>query len=145
MTAKEYLNQARHLDRRINSCIAELETMRETAASLGSPNLKENRNPNRAEEAPFIHTLEKLWEMEEKINSEVDRLVDLKMQIREVISEVPDADGAMVLKYRYVQNMTWREIGREMHADERTVRRWHKRAVEQVEVPKNAIILESCP
>ena len=105
MTAKEYLRQAYRLDHRINSDIAEMERLREMAASVGSPGFEEHYNPNRSTDAPFIHCLEKVWELQEKINKEIDRLIDLKDQMRDVIDKVDNADAQMVLRYRYILGM----------------------------------------
>ncbi len=139
MTAKEYLKQAFRLDHRIDSDITEMERLREMACSIGAPGFEEHYNPNHPTEAPFVRSLEKVWQMEEKINGEIDRLVDLKAQIRSVIEAVTDPNERMVLRYRYIHNMTWDQIGDELHADARTVRRWHGTALLHVELPENPI------
>ena len=141
MTAKEYLRQAYRLDHRIDSDITEMERLREMACSIGSPGFEEHYNPNHASEAPFVRALEKVWEMEEKINGEIDRLVDLKAQIRSVIEAASDPNDRMVLRYRYIHNMTWEQIGDELHADARTMRRWHARALSGLTLPENPIII----
>jgi hypothetical protein len=56
-------------------------------------------------------------ELEHKIADELEMLSDLKKQIREVIEAVPDTDERMVLKYRYIHNYTWEQIGNELFAD----------------------------
>lgn len=139
MTTKEYLKQAFRLDHRIDSDITEMERLREMACSIGAPGFEEHYNPNHPTEAPFVRSLEKVWQMEEKINGEIDRLVDLKAQIRSVIEAVTDPNERMVLRYRYIHNMTWDQIGDELHADARTVRRWHGTALPHVELPENPI------
>ena len=141
MTAKEYLKQAYRLDHRIDSDIAEMERLREMACSVGSPGFEEHHNPNRPTEAPFVRALEKMWAMQEKINAEIDRLVDLKAQMRGVIEAVPDTDERMVLRYRYIHNMTWEQIGDELHADKSTVRRWHGSALQHVVMPEDPVII----
>ncbi len=141
MTAKEYLRQAYRLDHRIDSDIAEMERLREMACSVGSPGFEEHHNPNRPTEAPFVRALEKVWRMEEKINAEIDRLVDLKAQIRGVIEAVSDPNERMVLRYRYIHNMTWERIGDELHAGETSIRRWHASALAHVVLPENPIII----
>ena len=71
----------------------------------------------------------------------IDRLVDLKEQIRTVIDRVENPDEQMVLRYRYIHNMTWEQIGDELKADESTVRRWHRRALASVIVPADPIVI----
>ena len=44
-------------------------------------------------------------------------------------------DERLVLTYRYIKNDTWGQIGEELYADERTIRRWHNRALAHVVVP----------
>ena len=139
MTVKEYLKQAYRLDLRIDSDIAEMEHLREMACSISTPCLEERHDPNHPNEAPFVRSLEKMLLLEEKINSEIDRLVDLKAQMREVIDAVPDPDERMVLRYRYIHNMTWEKIGDALHADRTTVYRWHNTAIRHVELPDDPI------
>lgn len=141
MTAKEYLRQAYRLDHRIDSDITEMERLREMACSIGSPGFEEHYDPNHTTEAPFVRALEKVWKMEEKINGEIDRLVDLKAQIRSVIEAVSDPNERMVLRYRYIHNMTWERIGDELHAGETSVRRWHASALAHVVLPNDPIII----
>lgn len=141
MTAKEYLKQAYRLDQKINSDIAEAARLREMASSVGTPGFEEHYNPNRPTEAPFARSLEKVWEMEQKINGEIDRLVDLKAQIKSVIDALPNADERMVLTYRYIHNMTWTQIGARLYAGPSTVRRWHDSALLHVCLPENPIVI----
>ena len=141
MNAKEYLRQAYRLDQKINSDIEEVARLREMAKSVRSPGFEQHYNPNRPTEAPFARCLERVWELEQKINAEIDRFVDLKEQIRTAIDNVENTDEQMVLRYRYVHNWTWEQIGAELHADESTIRRWHGRALQHIVVPKNCIVI----
>ena len=142
MTVKEYLRQAYRLDNRIHSDLAEMDNLREMAGSVGSPGFDERpNNPNRPTEAPFVKCLEKMWDLEAKINKETGKLVSLKTQIREVIAGVTDIDEQMVLRYRYIHNMSWEQIGNELYVDERTVRRWHGQALLHVKMPENPIVI----
>ena len=139
MTVKEYLRQAYRLDHRIDSDISEMERLREMACSIGAPGFEEHYDPNHPTEAPFIRALEKVWKLEEKINAEIDRLVDLKAQMRGVIEAVSDPDERMVLRYRYIHNMTWEKIGDVLRADRTTVYRWHNTAIRHVVLPDDPI------
>lgn len=141
MTAKEYLRQAYRLDQKINSDIAEAARLREMVSSVGSPGFEEHYNPNRSTEAPFVRCLEKVYELEQKINAEIDKLVELKEQIRGVIDQVENPDEQMVLRYRYIHNWTWEQIGDALYADERTIRRWHGRGLQHITVPEDCIII----
>ena len=141
MTAKEYLHQAYRLDHKINSDIEELQRLREMSTSISSPQLTERVQTSRSTDAPFVRCLGKIMELEEKINAEIDLFVDLKKEIRSVIEKVENTDEQMVLRYRYMHNMTWEDIGDELHADKSTVRRWHGTALTHVLLPENPITI----
>lgn len=139
MTNKEYLRQAYRLDHKINSDIEEVMRLREMAGSISSPVLGDKVQTSRKGDAPFAHSMEKILRLEEKINREIDLLVDLKSQMRDVIAAVPDTDERMVLRYRYIHNLTWEQIGNELNADKSTIRRWHGMALAHVVLPENPI------
>lgn len=141
MTAKEYLRQAYRLDQKISSDLEEVASLREMSASVSSPQLTERVQTSRNTDAPFVRALEKIMDLEERINKEIDLLMELKKEIRAVITTVEDTDERMVLKYRYVHNYTWEQIGNELHADARTVRRWHGKALQHVIMPENPITI----
>lgn len=141
MTAKEYLRQEYRLDQKISSDLEEVASLREMSASVSSPQLTERVQTSKNTDAPFVRALEKIIDLEEHINKEVELLMELKKEIRVVITTVEDTDERMVLKYRYVHNYTWEQIGNELHADARTVRRWHGKALQHVILPENPITI----
>jgi len=141
MTAKEYLHQAYRLDHKINSDIDELQSLREMSNAISSPQLGEKVQTSRNQEAPFVRSIEKIMMLEDRINGEIDTLIDLKEQMRSVIAAVENTDEQMVLRYRYIHNMTWEDIGDELHADKSTVRRWHGSALAHVVLPENPIVI----
>lgn len=141
MTPKAYLNQAYRLEQRIKLDQDEINTLRALATDVGSPGFEEHYNPNHPTDAPFVKTLDKIMEYEAKVNEELELLLHLKAEIQEVISAVPSVDERLVLTYRYIKNYTWTRIGDELYADERTIRRWHDRALAHVVVPENPTVI----
>jgi DNA-directed RNA polymerase specialized sigma subunit len=141
MTAKEFLRQAYRLDQRINSDIAEVARLREMSTSVSSPAFGERVQTSRNTDAPFVRCLEKIMALEEHINNEIDLYVDLKEQIRTVIETVPNTDERMVLKYRYVHNMTWEQIADELYESVSTVKRQHGSGLTHVEMPEEPIVI----
>ena len=138
MTAERYLSQAYRLDQRIQLDQAELDNLKTLAASVGSPGFEEHYNPNHPTDAPFVRTLERIWEMEQKISAELSQLIRLKQEILMVLAKVEDVDERLILTYRYLRNMSWTEIGEELGVSDRTIRRWHERALTHVIVPETA-------
>ena len=139
MTNKEYLRQAYRLDQKINSDIEEVARLREMAGNISSPVLGDKVQTSRNRDGLFVRNMEKILLLEEKINREIDALVDLKSQMRDVIAAVQDTDERMVLRYRYIHNLTWEQIGNELDADKSTIRRWHGSALAHVVLPENPI------
>ena len=139
MTNKEYLRQAYRLDQKINSDIEEVARLREMAGNISSPVLGDKVQTSRNRDGLFVRNMEKILLLEEKINREIDALVDLKSQMRDVIAAVQDTDERMVLRYRYIHNRTWEQIGNELNADKSTIRRWHGSALAHVVLPENPI------
>ena len=77
MTAKEYLEQASHLDQRINNKLEILSSLREMATKTTSVMDGETVSHTRN-----VHCLQdvivKIVDMQNEINCDIDRLVDLK-------------------------------------------------------------------
>ena len=143
MTIRDYRSQAYRLDQRIDSNIREVSTLRKMMGSISSPVLGDRVQTSRPAEAPFVRSIEKIMLLEEKINAEIDLLVDLKEQIRGVIAAVPDTDERMVLSYRYVHNLTWEQISDELNESVSTVKRRHKSALDHAVLPENFIQIEN--
>lgn len=142
MTAKEYLRQAYRLTQRIKLDTVEVNNLREMASSVSAIRYDRERvQATRNMDAPFMRTLERLWNLEQKTANELELLSRLQKQVWEVIEAVPNTDERMVLKYRYLHNYTWEEIGKELSADERTIRRWHGQALQHVVLPENPIMI----
>ena len=142
MTVKEYLRQAYLLDQRIKSYSIECDELRQMAQSISSHGFEEHYNASKNTDAPYIRTLEKLWDMEEKVLREQENLVCLKAQIREVIAQVDNPEQQAVLRYRYIHNYSWPRIADIVLVDETTVRRWHNKAIAKINLPENAIDLK---
>ena len=136
MTAKEYLNQARHLDALINCRLREIDYWRDLSSSVsgtrfdGMPHI-----PNRPTEAPFVRCLEKIDEIQRSVEEKVAYLVRLKEEINTAIDMLENRDEQLVLRYRYLDDCTWEEISRMLNVSLRTVHRIHGSALQNLIVP----------
>ena len=132
MTAKEYLGQAYRLDQRINTKLMQIESLRSltqkvTVAYGGEP-VSHTRNVSSLEDAII-----RMMEAENELNREIDRLVDLKMDISAVIGAVRNENYRLVLEKRYLCFESWNQIGDEMRYSRRWVRDVHERALDVIE------------
>lgn len=134
MTAKEYLSQARYLDARINSKIQQAHTLNGLATRCTSTlsDMPKSASPNTSSMEVVIC---KIIELEEEINRDIDRLVDLKRDITRAIKEVENAEYQTLLEKRYLCFETWENIAVEMGYDSRYLHKLHNRALREIKVP----------
>lgn len=136
MTAKEYLNQARHLDALINCRLREIDYWKDLSSGVsgmrfdGMPH-----SPNRPTEAPFVRCLEKTDEIQRSVEEKITYLVRLKEEINTAIDKLENRDEQLVLRYRYLDDCTWEEISRMLNVSLRTVHRIHGSALQNFSVP----------
>ena len=132
MTAKEYLKQAFHIDRRINDKLEQISSMRDLAAKATSVI---TGMPGSATHAPHSmqEVIAKIIDCEEEVNAAIDRLVELKRDISHTIEQVPDENEKMLLEQRYLSFKSWERVAEDMHFSLRWVHIMHGRALKSVE------------
>ena len=134
MTAKEFLSQAYRLDLRINSKIEQMASLNELAAKCTSAVTGMPRNPAKSR-SPMEDAVVKIVALEEEIDRDIDRLVDLKREIVRVIKEVENPEYQTLLEKRYLCFMTWEQIAVDMNYSIQHVYRLRNRALKEICVP----------
>jgi RNA polymerase sigma factor (sigma-70 family) len=135
MTAKGYLNQARHLDALINCRLREIDYWRDLSRSVSGCSLEPHYNPNRPTEAPFVKCLEKIDMIQRDVEEKVAYLIQHKEEINTAIDMLASRDEQLLLRYRYLDDFTWEEIARMLNVSLRTVHRIHGSALQNFSVP----------
>ena len=136
MTAKEYLNQARHLDALINCRLREIDYWRDLSNSVSGSNFEPHYNPNKPTEVPFVRCLEKIDTIQRDVAEKIAYLVRLKGEINTAIDALEMRDEQLVLRYRYLDDCTWEEISRMLNVSLRTVHRIHGSALQHFSAPE---------
>ena len=131
MTTKKYLSQVRLFDREINRKIERLgdlyaEVTRVTALYREAPG---GGNSNRS----FEERMGRYLALLDEINADIDRLTDLKQEIRTLIDTLPDEIRRTVLEMHYLRGMTFEEIGDAVGYSPRHIRRIEKQALAVLE------------
>ena len=134
MTAKEYLSQAYRIDQRIDSQIEQIAVLRDLLTKTGAVLSDMPGNPNKGE-SKMENYLVKIVDMEEMINTEIDRLVTIKKNIMETIEGVSDVDCRLLLEARYLRFETWEDIALSLGYTVRNIHRLHGKALSMVKVP----------
>jgi DNA repair protein RecN (Recombination protein N) len=97
MTAKEYLNQAYWLDRRIDSKLEQLSALKDmatkTTSIMSDDVVSHTRNVHSMQDV-----IAKIIDMQAEINADIDRLVDLKRDIMQVVKTVDDPELQTLLE-----------------------------------------------
>ena len=136
MTAKEYLNQARHLETLINCRLREIDYWKDLSSSVsgmrfdGMPH-----SPNRPTEAPFVRCLEKIDVIQRNVEEKVAYLISLREEINARIDMLDSHEEQILLRYRYIDGFSWEEIERMMCVSKSTVHRIHGLALQNFSVP----------
>ena len=128
MTALEFLSQAYLLDQQIQTNLHQLSSLRSLSQCMYSfrttETVSHSKNVTALEDAAI-----KIMEAEEELNAEIDRLVDLKQEIRDVIAEVQDLTLRLILEKRHLCFEPWLQIGNEMGHTERWAQLKHRQAL----------------
>jgi len=135
MSAKEYLSQAMYIDQRINSKLEQVMTLRETAtkATATLTDMPRSDSPNLQS---MENTIVKIVDLENEINRDIDRLVDLKAEVRQLIAALENPEQQLILELRYLCFKQWSAIMEEMGISETSVYRIHGEALKNIVVPE---------
>ena len=135
MTAKEYLSQARFLDDRINSKIQQISYLNELATKCTATISDMPHSPNSGG-STMADAVCKIVDLQEEINKDIDRLVDLKREIMGVIKAVPNVEYQTILEKRYLCFISWEQIAVDMNYSMQHIHRMHSSALKEIVVPK---------
>ncbi len=83
-----------------------------------------------------IEVVSKIVDLQEEINRDVEKLVDLKREIVWRIKAVDEPEYQTLLELRYLCFKTWEQIAVDMGYNVRHVFRLHDEAVNSITVPK---------
>lgn len=97
-----------------------------------SPNVKSMEN-----------TICKIVDLEQEINRDIDRLVDLKAEAREALAQLTNPDESLILEMRYLLRNTWEEIAEETGYSVRHVTRLHGSGLQHFRIPEKSVL--KCP
>jgi len=134
MTNKAYLSQARHLDTRIKSKLQQVDSLNELATNCSLILTGMPRNPS-ASNSRMAEAITKIVDLQNEINRDIDKLVELKREIMGVIKAVQNPDFQTILEKRYLCFLSWEKIAVGMDYDLRYVHKLHTQALEACKIP----------
>jgi hypothetical protein len=128
MTAKEYLKQIEHKRHLIERGNERLREMREMTVTLRGVSYDTDRVQT-STHSGITAGIEKLTDMENKLNKEILRYFELSNKIIDQINGMEDLQCSELLYLRYVSCLRWEEIACRMHIGIRGVYKAHGRAL----------------
>lgn len=137
MKAKEYLQQIRNMDRKINIHVRDLNRWRRLAFSISNDALQPKYDPNRHTSASYEKCMAEADALDRKICDEIDRLADMKEEARSKIIMISGTDLQLILEMRYLRFMTWEEICEELNYGKSWVHQKHGDALNSLDIILN--------
>lgn len=130
MTAKEYLQQLERADVIIEQKMKEQADLEELSKCVWAIDYGKDRvSSSGTGDAPFVNPVLKIVMLEQEINAEIDKYVDLKRKITGEIQSLQDPQFIKVLFKRYVEYKGFDKIAVELECSERNVYTIHGQAL----------------
>ena len=130
MTAKEYLQQYKLLDSRINAKCEQLERLRELSTKVSA---EQGGGAHSGVSDRVGNIVAKICDAEAEINEMIDKLLDLRVEIERAIAAVPDETLRQLLELRYINCKTFEQIAVEMYYTYKWICALHGRALAAVQ------------
>ena len=128
MTAKEYLRSIKYLDHAINAKQAELDRLKRDMCSIKGVTYDGDKVQGGITDSMKI--VDKIIELNNLINAEIDKLVDLKAEAHRKIEKVCNEKFISLLTDIYINGYTFEQIADRMNITDKTVCRWHGQALQ---------------
>lgn len=129
MQVKEFLNKIRHIDMMIDCKCSQIKDLRDSltiiSCPMGGEKVQSTKDPDK-----FTDPVSKIIELEQEINEDIDKLIDLKRVARKLIEQLDNEVEKMILYKRYFENKTFEQISVEMNYSWRQVHRLHGSALQ---------------
>lgn len=132
MKAKEYLGQAYRLDQRINAKLEQVVSLNQLATKCTSTITGMPHSPSKST-STMADVIAKIIDLEAEINSDIDRLVDLKQSIMRLIKQVSNPEYQTLLELRYLCFKTWEQVAVEMTYSLQHLFRLHDTALKEID------------
>ena len=128
MTAKQWLNRARRIDREIRALEEVISSTRKRLESV-----TQSYSGDGAQSSKDPHKFDRLVELESLVNEKIDEQIQIKTEILEAISQIRDRRQRIVLTEYYLNMKTWDQVAVEINYSWRQVMNIHGRALQEMQ------------
>lgn len=130
MDIRAFLSQIRHLDLLIDTKVSQLNQIRnrmEYVSPTFGERVQGTKDPDK-----FTSGVAKIIELEKVIDADIDVLVDMKIQAREMIESLDNVIDKVVLYKHYFEGKTYEDIASEVYYSSRWVKKVHDDAIDKL-------------
>lgn len=128
MTAKQYLNRVRRIDKEIAALLRLVQKTRESLTSV-----TQSYDGDGAQSSKDPHKYDRLVELESLVDQKIDEQIQLKADILCTIMELDDRRQRLVLMEYYVEMKTFEEISVDIHYSWKQTHRIHAAALREID------------
>ena len=132
MKIKEYLMQAYRIDQRINSKLEQIAALHDLATKATVTYSDLPKSPKRSG-SKIEDAIIKIRDLEDEINRDIDKLVDLKTDITHLIKNLDSHEHQIILEQRYLCFKPWEQIAVDMGYSIQHTFRLHDAALTELE------------
>lgn len=132
MKAKEYMQQAFFLDKRINSLIRQVNNLWNQATNITQVISDMPHNPS-GDTSKLENRVVDICDLTDEIRKQTDKLKALRKEMMGVVAKVPDPEYQLILQERYFEMLTWEDVACDINRSVRSAQFMHGKALEVVQ------------
>lgn len=135
MTAKQFLEQPKLLNEKINMDFMHLQRLRNLRNQFGGGTLQHTKvQGGQLPHSPVTRIIDQIADLEHKIDRELKEYDAIMADVKCAIAACGDFREIQVLTKRYLDEKTWDEINSEMHYSSRHTFELQKEAFRKIEL-----------
>lgn len=127
---KKWLLEYRKLDQDIERDMEELQRWKSRAEKITSSVSDMPKGGNQGDRLQLA--ADRICELEERLNGKIDAAVKRRKEMEAAIATVEDRTLQLLLRYRYIDGMTWEQIALRLNYSYMHVCRLHGQALSQI-------------
>lgn len=133
---KEELRNIMYLDNMIESKLRQLKYLKSTRLDVGAIDYSKDKIQNNNVVSVVEEALIKIIDLEDEINDDIVRLVDLKQRVRKEVNQLPTL-LATIIEMRYFEKLEWEEIAYRLSYSIQHIYRLHGQALKELNHERN--------
>lgn len=132
MNIRELLDSHFEINQLIDMKLEQIAELRSLAAKVTASPFSESHSRGTYSDR-VGRTAARILDLENEINAEIDRLVEIKIQIRGLASSLSDGVQRAIIERHYILHEPWEKIAEKIGYSRRHITRLHDKAIETLE------------